>query len=426
MTLRPLDVAAVRRRFPGLDRRGEHRTAVFFDGPAGSQVPTPVADAMRDYLLHGNANHGGTFATSRATDAMVDAARAAFADFVGADDREEIVFGQNMTTLTFHLARQLARTWRPGEEVVVTDSDHDANVMPWVLAARDAGCRVQHVAVRPDASLDLHDAERKIGPKTRLVAVGAASNLSGTIQPVARLAELARAQGALTFVDAVHYAPHLPIDVQRLGCDFLACSAYKFFGPHLGILWGRHDLLERTFAYKVRSAGDAPPDRWETGTQSFEAVAGTLGALEYLAWVGERFGGGAHDGLAARHAGRRLSLMSAMSTIRAYEETLSRALAEALAVVPGLRVRGITDPIRFGERVPTFSFTLEGRHPREVAAELGRRGFRVWDGNYYAVGITERLGLEATGGMVRVGAVHYNTADDIRLLGAALRDLARG
>lgn len=417
-----LDLEAIRAKFPALSS-GD----VILDNPGGTQVPRGVTDRIVRYLHETNANHGGAFGASRSSDAVVAQARGAVADFLGAARPEEVAFGPNMTTLTFQVARSLSRDWKPGDEVVVTRLDHDANVSPWLLAAADRGATVRWLDFDPDdCTWSVEELKGLLCERTKLVAVGWASNSVGTVNDVASAAEAAHAAGALVYVDAVHYAPHGPIDVAAAGIDFLACSAYKFFGPHLGILWGRHDLLERTFAYKVRSAGDAPPDRWETGTQSFEAVAGTLGALEYLAWVGERFGGGAHDGLAARHAGRRLSLMSAMSTIRAYEETLSRALAEALAVVPGLRVRGITDPIRFGERVPTFSFTLEGRHPREVAAELGRRGFRVWDGNYYAVGITERLGLEATGGMVRVGAVHYNTADDIRLLGAALRDLARG
>lgn len=417
-----LDLEAVRAQFPAL-ASGD----VILDNPGGTQVPRAVTDRIVRYLHQTNANHGGAFPTSRASDAVVAEGRAAVADFLGAARPEEVVFGPNMTTLTFAMARSLSRSWKPGDEVVLTRLDHDANVSPWLLAAADRGATVRWLDFDPaDCTWSVDDLRALLTERTKLVAIGWASNSVGTVNDVAAAATAAHEAGALVYVDAVHYAPHGPIDVAEAGIDFLACSAYKFFGPHLGILWGRHELLERTFAYKVRPAGDAPPDRWETGTQSFEAVAGTLGALEYLAGVGERSGEPFRAALAARYEGRRLALKAALAAIHAYEETLSRALVRALAVVPGLSIRGITDPIRFGARVPTFSFTLDGRHPREVAEELGRRGFRVWDGNYYAVGVTERLGLEASGGMVRVGAVHYNTDEEIRRLGAALRDLARG
>lgn len=413
MPTRPLDVAAVRRRFPGLDRRTAGRTTICFDGPAGSQVPQSVAFAMRDYLLHGNANHGGAFAASRTTDAMVAAARHAFADFVGGDDPEEIVFGQNMTTLTFHLARQLARTWRPGEEVVVTDSDHDANVMPWVLAARDVGCHVQRIAVRPDASLDLHDAERKITGKTRLVAVGAASNLSGTIQPVARIAELARAQGALTFVDAVHHAPHLPIDVMRFGCDFLACSAYKFFGPHLGVLWGRRALLEEIAADKVRPSPAHGAEKWQTGTANFEGIAGALAAVDYLQQLGHELGGPPE---------RRPALLAAFAAIEAHERSLGAELLRGLATLPDLRIVGIADPARVRERCPTVSFTTPRMRPQQLAERLAEQHVSCWAGNSYALALTEALGLEPDG-VLRLGLLHYNTAEEVAYVVDRLREL---
>ncbi len=416
------DLEAIRSRFPAL-ASGD----VILDNPGGTQVPREVTGRIVRYLHETNANHGGAFPASRASDEVVAEARSAMADFLGAARPEEIAFGPNMTTLTFQMARSLSRDWKPGDEIVVTRLDHDANVSPWLLAAADRGARVRWLDFDPtDCTWSIEHLRSLVCDKTRLVAVGWASNSVGTVNDVAGAAEAAHGVGALLFVDAVHFAPHGPIDVAAVGIDFLACSAYKFFGPHLGILWGRHELLERTFAYKVRPAGDAPPDRWETGTQSFEAIAGTLGALEYLAWLGETFGGDAVPTLAVRYQGRRLALKSAMTAIHAYESTLSRALIEALAVVPGLTIRGLTDPLRFDERVPTFSFTLEGHHPREIAEKLGRRGFRVWDGNYYAVGVTERLGLEGKGGMVRVGAVHYNTPEEIRRLGAALREITRG
>jgi cysteine desulfurase family protein (TIGR01976 family) len=416
-----LDLDAIRSRFPALSA-GD----VVLDNPGGTQVPHGVADRIVRYLHETNANHGGAFPASRASDAVVAEARAAAGDFLGASRPEEVVFGPNMTTLTFQVARSLSRGWKPGDEVVLTRLDHDANVSPWLLAAADRGVTVRWLDFDPgDCTWSVEELRALLSERTKLVAFGWASNSVGTVNDVAAAAAAAHEAGALVYVDAVHYAPHGPIDVAEAGVDFLACSAYKFFGPHLGLLWGRHELLEETFAYKVRPAGDAPPDRWETGTQSFEAAAGTLGALEYLAWVGERFGEPHAGALAGRYAGRRLLLKAAMTAIHAYEETLSLALVEALAVVPGLTVHGITDPVRFGARVPTFSFTLDGHHPRKVAEEVARRGFRVWDGNYYAVGVTERLGLEETGGMVRVGAVHYNTAEEIRRLGAALRDIPR-
>lgn len=412
--LRPLDVRAIRRQFPGLsradDRGGE---AVFFDGPAGSQVPQSVADAVAHWLLHDNANHGGAFATSRATDDLLARARAAFVDFLGAGEPEEIVFGANMTTLTFHLARALARTWRAGEEIVVTDSDHDANVTPWVRAAREAGCHVRTIAVRPDASLDLRDAEAKIGPRTRLVAVGAASNLSGTIQPISRIAELAAARGALVFVDAVHWAPHLRTSVQRLPCDFLVCSAYKFFGPHLGVLWGRRALLEEIEADKVRPSPAHGAEKWQTGTANFEGIAGALAAVDYLARLGRDAGG---------PADRRGALDAAFHAIEQHERALCARLLEGLRTIDGVRVVGIADPERVRERCPTVSFTHASRAPRWLAQRLADRCVHAWAGNSYAVALTEALGLEPDG-VLRLGMLHYNTADEVDRVLAVLREL---
>lgn len=412
--LRPLDVSAIRRQFPGLSRRGpDGEPAIFFDGPAGSQVPRGVVDAMAHYLVHDNANHGGAFATSRATDDLVQRARSAFADFVGANDPEEVVFGANMTTLTFHLARALARTWRAGEEIVVTDSDHDANVTPWVRAARDAGCHVRTITVRPDASLDLHDAAAKITQRTRLVAIGAASNLSGTVQPVARIVELARAQGALVFVDAVHWAPHLRTDAQRLGCDFLACSAYKFFGPHLGVLWGRRALLEEIEADKVRPSPAHGAEKWQTGTANFEGIAGGLAAVEYLARIGHDVGGG---------GSRRAALDAAFHAIEHHERTLCARLLTGLRTIPGVAVVGIADPERVRERCPTISFTHATRAPQWLAARLADRGVHCWAGNSYALALTTALGLEPDG-VLRLGMLHYATNAEVDRVVETLRTL---
>lgn len=401
----PLDLAAVRSRFPGLARRGGDRTAVFFDGPAGSQVPASVAAAMSHYLLHTNANHGGCFAPSVETDEATAAARRAAALWFGADDAEEVVFGANMTTLTFHLARALARTWRPGEEVVVTDSDHDANVMPWVLAARDAGCHVQRIAVRPDTTLDLDDARRKIGPKTRLCAVGAASNLSGTIHPVAEIAELAARHGALTFVDAVHSAPHLCTDVRAWGADFVACSAYKFFGPHLGLLWGRRALLEELETYKVRPAPAHGAEKWQTGTANFEAIVGTHAAIEYVAELGD------HGRSTPAHD-RRSALRAAFGRIGAHEQALAARLLDGLARLPDVRVVGLADPAQVARRCATVSLVAGRRPPAELARELADRHVHCWAGNSYAVALSQALGLEPHG-VLRLGMLHYNTADEV-------------
>lgn len=416
-----LDVAAVRARFPALSSG-----AVFFDNPGGTQVPDVVIDRMVDYLVTKNANHGGAFRTSRVSDALLDEARQAVAEFVNAARAEEIVFGPNMTTLTFGLSRALARELQAGDEIVVTRLDHDANIAPWLLVAEDRGCRVQWMDFDvEDCTLQLEQLESVLSSRTRLVAVGYASNAVGTINPVARIVEMAHRAGALCFVDAVQFAPHGPIDVQALDCDFLVISAYKFFGPHLGALYGKFAHLERLRAYKVRPAPDDPPGKFETGTGNHEGIAGTLGALEYLAWLGETFGSEHGEGFGRSFQGRRLLLKQAMAAIRAYEIGLSRALLETLGDIPGLRIYGLTDARALDRRVPTVSFTLEGWAPRAVAEALDTAGIYVWDGNYYALAVTERLGLEGRGGMVRVGLVHYNTVDEVARLGESLRGLVK-
>ena len=414
--MRPLDVVAARRHFPGLLRRAGDLPTVFCDGPAGSQVPLGVVEAMRRYLLFDNANHGGDFATSRATDAMVAAARATVATFVGGEDAEEIVFGANMTTLTGHFARALARTWRRGDAVVVTDSDHDANVTPWTIVARDAGCEVRRIPVRPDASLDLAAAERLIDARTRLVAVGAASNLSGTIHPVAEVCALARRHGAVSFVDAVHLAPHLRLAVRRSGCDALVCSAYKFFGPHAGILWARRALLESLTADKVRPAADHGAEKWQTGTANFEAIAGTQAAIAYLAALGRTHG--------AADADLATALDDAFAVIARHERDLCARLLAGLAELPGVRIVGIAEPARVAERCPTVSFTHERWRPQPLARALAERHINCWAGNSYALALTTALGLEPDG-VLRLGLLHYNTAEEIDLVLAELRGLLR-
>jgi cysteine desulfurase family protein (TIGR01976 family) len=417
-----LDLDRIRERFPAL-----RQDAVFLDNPAGTQVAQPVIDRMVRYLTECNANHGGAFAGSRASDAILEEARRACADFLNAPRPEEIVFGPNMTTLTLGLARSLASRLEPGDSIVVTRLDHDANIAPWTQVAEERGASVRWVDFDPgNGTLRLDTLASALAHQPKLVAVGYASNALGTLNPVREIIDMARAAGALTFIDAVHYAPHGPIDVQDVKCDFLAASVYKFFGPHVGILYGRYDLLDELRAYKVRPAPDTPPGKYETGTQSHEGIAGTLGALEYLEWLGETFGTQYAEPYAGRFSGRRLRLKQAMAAIGAYETGLCRALLDCLLVVPGLRLYGLADSGRLAERVPTFSFNLDGWTPRQLAEHLGEAGIRVWDGNYYALAVTERLGLESSGGMVRVGPVHYNTVGEIAHLGELLRAAARG
>jgi cysteine desulfurase family protein (TIGR01976 family) len=412
------DLAAVRGHFPALAQEHDGRPVVRLDGPGGTQVPRETIEAMDRYLERDNANTAGRFAASRETDALLARAHAAAADFLGAPDPDEVCFGPNMTTLAFAVSRALGRTLKAGDELVVTRLDHDANVAPWLLLAEERGAVIRWVDVRQDdCTLDMDGLERALGARTRLVAVGLASNAVGTITDVTRVASLAHDAGALCAVDAVHAAPHVAIDVEALGADVLFCSPYKFFGPHLGMLWGRRELLEGLPAPKVRPAPDALPWRFETGTGNHEALAGLLGTFDYLEWLGREWGGerNAPDG----PAGRRGRLRAAMTAIRAYELGLMPRLLDGLERMPGIRIRGITDPARLEERCPTVAFTVDGRTPAEIADFLGTRGIATWDGDYYAYELIRALGLDRSGGMVRVGLVHYNTAEEIdRLLDA--------
>jgi cysteine desulfurase family protein (TIGR01976 family) len=403
-------IAAVRAQFPALARQVNGRPAVFFDGPAGSQVPRSVAEAVAGYMLEHNANHGGLFATSVESDAMLLEAQRAAADFVGASDPAEIVFGANMTTLTFAFSRALAQTWKPGDEIIVTALDHDANVTPWTVAAREKGVEVRRVRFDPeDCTLDVADLESKLSKKTRLVAAACASNAVGSLTPVKRIAELAHAAGAEVFFDAVHYAPHGMTDVSNWGADYCVCSAYKFFGPHVGILWGRHERLDALLPYKVRPSADVSPDRWMTGTPNFEGIAGARAAIAYVAGLGE--GGD-----------RRARLRSAFARISEYERELSRHLLAKLAALPDIRILGITDAARLNERVPTVSFVHRRHEAGAIAEHLAARGIFVWNGNMYALSLSEALGLEPHG-MVRVGLLHYNTPEEIDRLIEALKEL---
>jgi cysteine desulfurase family protein (TIGR01976 family) len=411
MTTPTFDVEALRAEFPALRRRGPAgRPAVFLDGPGGTQVPQRVIDAVTDYYTNRNANAGGAFVTSELNDAMTDEAHAAVADFLGAASPEEIKFGYNMSTLTLHIGRSIGATLTPSDEIVVTTLDHEANVSTWEAMAADRGVTVRRVDIREDdLTLDLEDLESKLNSKTKLVAVGLASNAVGTINPVKDIIERAHEVGALTYIDAVAYAPHGPIDVQALDTDFLVCSAYKWFGPHLGALYGKAEAFDRLPAFKVRPAHD----RFETGTAAFESIAGTLAATDYLRDVGRNYGDVAGAPGATDASERRRELVAGMTAIVAYERGLIARLIAGLQAIKGITIHGITDPARGPERVPTVSVSLDGVAPRTAAEALGRQGIFVWDGDFYATGLIERLGKAETGGVLRLGLVHYNTADEV-------------
>jgi len=409
------DIAWVREQFPSLKLKVNGHTAAFLDGPAGTQVPWMVMDSIHNYLMSANANTYGAFATSQRTNEIILRAREAMADLFHCD-ASEVVFGQNMTTITFALARAIGRELKPGDEIIVTTLDHDANVAPW-RELEEKGVIVQQVDIcEEDCTLDMQDLKRKLSSKTKLVAVGYASNMVGTINPVADITKMAHDAGALMFIDAVHYAPHGLIDVKALDCDFLACSPYKFFGPHMGTLYGKREHLERFKPYKVRPATNTSPECWETGTQVQELIAGIAAAVEYLVQVGRRCDPSMDS--------RREALQAAYAATHRYETGLLARLLDGLQTIPGVRIFGITDPQRFEERCSTVSFRLGDHNPTKIAAFLGERGIFTWDGNFYALNLSERLGVEHFGGVLRVGLVHYNTEDEVGRLLAALREFA--
>lgn len=408
-----IDIGKIREQFPSLSVTDSGRPRIYFDNPGGTQVPQTVIDRMVACLIQSNANLGGYFPSSRSADALVAEAHEAMADFLNAASPAEIVFGQNMTSLTFHISRSLAKRFSPGDEIIVTRMDHDANISPWLLLARDNDLKVRWLDFDPNRfEFDVAALDAILTPRTRLAAINFASNATGTINDVKTLAAKAKAAGALVYVDAVQYAPHGPIDVQDLGCDFLVCSSYKFFGPHQGILWGRQAVLEELEAYKVRPATDALPGRFETGTMSHEGMAGVSGAVDYLAWIGETMGG-MHQSRWSRFTGRRKFVHAAMDCLFDYEMSLTKRLIDGLAGIPGVTVQGITDPAALRRRVPTVSFTVEGHRPVALAEALARDNIFVWDGHNYAVEVIARLGLADKGGVLRVGIAHYNTADEV-------------
>ena len=416
-----LDLVAIRKQFPSLERTLERRPVVYFDGPGGTQIPRQVMDAVAHYYMAMNCNIEGTFVTSEDTDRMLVEADQAMADFLNARSPDEIAFGLNMTTHAYNVSRAIGRTLQPGDEVVVTVLDHEANVSPW-QALEERGAKVHCVDIHPeDCTLDMEDLESKLNSRTKVVAIGYASNAVGTVNPVREVIDKAHQVGALVFVDAVHYAPHGPIDVQALDCDLMACAVYKFFGPHVGVLYGKQEVLEQLPAYKIRPA----KPRFEIGTQNHEGIAGSLAAVDYLAELGRQQGGAYRDRY-PQLEGRRLHLKTCLSAIECYERSVFQRLLDGLEQIRGLKIWGITDRGRLHCRTPTAAFTVQGFSPREITAEMGKKGFFLWEGDFYAQALIERLGLYDFGGVVRLGLVHYNTAEEVDRCLSALEALVRG
>ncbi len=413
-TAATLDLDWVRSQFPSLFQTVNGHPATFLDGPGGTQVPQRVIDAISNYLKRDNANTCGAYATSRHTDALIAGARSAMADFLGCDP-DEIVFGPNMTSLTFAMSRAIGRELGPGDEIVLTHLDHDANVSPW-RALEERGVTIQMAEIHEDdCTLDMANVASKITDRTKLVAVGYASNAVGTINDVVKIIGLAHQRRAMAYIDAVHYAPHGPIDVRALDCDFLVCSTYKFFGPHMGVLYGKREHLRRLQPYKVRANTNAIPNRWEWGTLNHECIAGITACVDYLADLGRR----ANRSVSTRRA----ALLTAYDAIQKHERGLMEKLIPGLLAIEGLTLYGISDPKRFNQRCPTIAVRVKGHTPLELATQLGDRGFFTWDGNYYALNLTERLDVEKDGGFLRIGLAHYNTTGEVERLLAALREI---
>jgi cysteine desulfurase family protein (TIGR01976 family) len=461
-TLAPtLDLTSIRSQFPSLAQTVNGHPAVFFDGPGGTQVPQRVIDAISDYLRRDNANTGGAYPTSRRTDAMIAEARAAMADFLHCA-ADEVIFGLNMTTLTFAMSRAIGRELKPGDEILVTRLDHDANVSPW-LALEEKGVTIRWAEIHADdCTLDVEILAAKLNAKTKLVAIGYASNAVGTINPVKEIVRLAHSAGALAYVDAVHYAPHGLIDVKDLDCDFLVCSTYKFFGPHMGVLFGKRKLLTRLRPYKVRPLTEALPFRWEWGTLNHECIAGITACVDYIAALGRnnsdtrlpnpepalsgvegRLSSGGNNETGVPHvspnlrdvgrgqngASRRAAIVSAFELIHRHEHALMSRLISGLSQMPQIKIYGITDPSAFNWRCPTLAIRVQNQtkdtSPLALATKLGELGFFTWDGNYYALNLTEYLDVEKTGGFLRIGLAHYNTMEEVDRFLAALGQILK-
>ena len=416
------DLDTIRARFPALSVIDGESPRFYFDNPGGTQVSQNVVDSMSDCLIQSNANVQGYFRTSKKVDAIVEQAHEAVADLLNAPSRDEIIFGQNMTTLTLHVSRSIGRCFKRGDEIILSRMDHDANVGPWLMLAGDLGLQVRWMPFNTETfEFDLEKLDDILTDKTKLVCVGGASNMTGTINDVKAISAKAHEVGAWTFIDAVQSVPHVSTDVQDLGCDFLVCSAYKFFGPHQGMLWGRRELLEMLEPYKVRPASEQIPACFETGTQNHEGMAGTTAAVNYFAWIGESMGG-EYQQQNDRFEGRRKYVHAGMDCLFAYERDIAEHLINGLQQLPGVRIQGITAKDALDRRVPTVSFTVDGVASDSIASALAAQNIFVWSGHYYAVEVAKALDIYAAGA-VRIGPVHYNSTAEIDQLLNALDDV---
>ncbi|MDK1289166.1 cysteine desulfurase-like protein [Pseudoalteromonas umbrosa] len=409
-----MNLMPIRRQFPALMQEVSGVSPIFLDGPGGSQVPQSVLSAMSAYLGYFNSNLGGAFFSSDKTVELMSRARQSVAQLLNAPSSDQIVFGANMTSLTFSFSRAISRQWQAGDEVIVTNADHYSNVSSWRQAAEDKGAKVHALRINEsDCTLDLDHYASLLNSNTKLVAVTYASNTTGSINDIKQIIAMAHEVGALVYVDAVHFAPHELIDVQALDCDFLACSAYKFFGPHVGIVYGKREHLEGFTPYKVEPAKDVIPGRWETGTQSFEGLAGVIAAIEYIASLSDL----------PESEPLRVRLEQAFANSKAHEMALSQHFLTRLGEFPQIKLFGIDDLSRLSERTPTFALTFEGLEPRKVSEFLGQHHVCVWDGNFYAQGLCEQLGVMDKGGVVRIGCMHYNTIEELDRLFELFREL---
>ena len=417
------DLGTIRTQFPALALSEGESPRVYLDNPGGTQVPQIVVDSMTDCLIQSNANVQGFFWASQMVDALIEGAREAVADLLNAPSAEEIIFGQNMTTLTLHVSRSIGRRLKPGDEIIVSHMDHDANVAPWLLLARDLELEIRWLPFNTETfEFDLDMLYDVLTDKTKLVCVGGASNMTGTINDIKTISAKARDVGAWTYIDAVQSVPHISTDVQDLGCDFLVCSAYKFFGPHHGALWGRRELLEMLEPYKVRAAPEHVPDCFETGTQNHEGMAGTTAAVDYFAWIGESMAGQYHEKY-GQFAERRKCVHAAMDCLIEYERDVAQHLVSGLQQLPGVRIQGITVADAMERRVPTVSFTVDGVSPDAIAENLAAQNIFIWSGDYYAIEVAKSIGIYDSSGVVRIGPVHYNSIAEIDQLLNALDNM---
>jgi len=409
-----IDVNVIRKKFPALSLTDEGMPRIYLDNPGGTQVPQQVLKRMENYLIQTNANHAGVFRTSVESDKVLEKAHQGMADLLNARNADEIVFGANMTTLTFAISRSIGKILSRGDKILLTHMDHEGNVGPWMHLAEDLGLKVKWLKFNLETyEYDLNQlAEILSEGNVRLAAINYASNCLGTVNDVKTISEMAHQSNTIVFVDAVQYVAHGPIDVQNLGCDFLVCSPYKFFGPHQGVLWGKYELLQKLESYKVRPADKVPPGKYETGTQSHEAQAGTLGVIEYLEWIGESMGI-EHQDKFNEFSGSRKNLHAAMHAIQEYEQILSERLISGLKMFNDLKIAGISNKKYFSRRVPTVSFTVKNKIPQKIAQNLADENIFVWHGHNYALEAVRQMGLEDLGGVVRIGPVHYNTTKEI-------------